>query len=454
MIKKPLISLVSILAMTALGQNVTAKVSVEEAARLGQDLTPVGAERAGNAAGTIPEWLGGGVGEIPSDYVPGGHHPDPFADDEPLFTITAQNVDEHSEKLSEGQAALFKLYPDSYKMKVYPSRRTYTAPDWVYQRTSDCATSAELVSDGNGVSGTHACYPFPIPQTGLEVVWNHLLRYDGTFRIDSIDSAAPDAKGRYVLDSLTRTTYWPYWDLEQEGTDRLSMFIPRQLAPARVAGDTFLLLDYLDASVKPRQAWRYFAGQRRVRRAPVFAFDTPVPPSQGLRTLDSYNMFFGSPEKYEWTLKGKKEMYVGYNAYGLSAGGIKNKDLIQPGHINPELPRYELHRMWVVEGILKEGERHVYSRRTMYVDEDSWNVLVHDMYDEKGELWRSAHRHLKLYYEAQVMTEANEIHHDLISRRYNVVTMMGEKKGPFDYSQEPPGESFFTPATIRKMGVR
>jgi hypothetical protein len=52
------------------------------------------------------------------------------------------------------------------------------------------------------------------------------------------------------------------------------------------------------------------------------------------------------------------------------------------------------------------------------------------------------------------MAESNEVHHDLISRRYNVVTMMGEYDGPYDYSQPVPGDSFFTPANIRKMGVR
>jgi hypothetical protein len=165
-------------------------------------------------------------------------------------------------------------------------------------------------------------------------------------------------------------------------------------------------------------------------------------------------MFFGSPEKYSWELKGKKELYVGYNAYALGAAGVKNDEVIQAGHINPELPRYELHRVWVVEATLKDGERHIYPRRTLYFDEDSWNVLVHDMYDDKGQLWRTAHRYAKLYWEAQVMAESNEVHHDLVSRRYNVVTMMGEYSGPYDYSQSKPGESFFTPANVRKMGVR
>jgi hypothetical protein len=431
-----------------------AAVSPEEAARLGKDLTPVGAEKAANADGSIPEWTGGGIDNVPAGYVPGQHHPDPFADEQPLLVITASNYKDHTDNLSEGQQKMFETYPETFKMKVYPAHRTFQAPAWIYDRTRACAESASLTDSGNGVNGAHACYPFPVPQSGLEVVWNHLLRYQGVYRTEAIDSAAPDAKGRYVLDRLNRYTYWPYWDLEREGTDRLSMFIPRQLAPSRVAGDTFLLLDYLDAAAKPRQAWRYFGGQRRVRRAPVFVFDTPVPPSQGLRTVDAYDMFFGSPQKYTWELKGKQEMYVGYNAYALGAAGVENDDVIQAGHINPELPRYEKHRVWVVEATLKDGERHIYPRRTLYLDEDSWNILVHDMYDNKGQLWRTAHRYAKFYWEAPVMAESNEVHHDLISRRYNVVTMMGEHDGPYDYSQEKPGDSFFTPANVRKMGVR
>jgi hypothetical protein len=454
MIKQTLKKTLVFIALGTLSASALASISATDAARLGQDLTPVGAERAGNADGSIPAWTGGGIGEVPAGYVDGGHHPDPFAAEKPLFVITADNVEQHAGKLSAGQLAMFKTYPDSFKMKVYPSHRTFQVPQWVYDRTRGCAESASLTDTGNGVTGAHACYPFPIPKTGVEVIWNHELRYQGVYRVDAIDSAAPDAHGRYVLDKATRNTYWPYWDLEKEGGDQLSMFIPRQLAPARVAGDTFLLLDYLDASAKPRQAWRYFGGQRRVRRAPVFAFDTPIPPAQGLRTVDTYDMYFGSPEKYNWELKGKKEMYVGYNAYALGAAGVKNDELIQKGHINPEFPRYELHRVWVVEATLKEGERHIYPKREIYVDEDSWQILVHDMYDDKGQLWRTAHRYAKLYWEVPLMAESNEVHHDLISRRYNVVTMMGENKGPYDFSQAPPGESFFTPANVRKMGVR
>jgi hypothetical protein len=414
------LGLVSVMASGAL-----AKVSPEEAARLGQDLTPLGAEKAGNAAGTIPEWTGGGVPAIPEGHQAGQHHPDVFAGDEVLFTITAENVDQYAENLSEGQLAMFKIYPDTFKMKVYKTRRTAQNPDFVYEGTKNCALTADAGADGNSISGAKACIPFAIPQSAEEVMWNHILRYQGIYRVEAINSVSPDAKGRYVTDKVTRNTYWPYWDASKTDDNRLSMFIPRQLAPARVAGDTFLLIDYMNPTVNPRAAWRYFGGQRRVRRAPVFVFDTPVPPSQGLRTVDAYDMWFGSLQKYNWD-----------------------------GHLDPELPRYELHRVWEIEATLKEGERHIYPRRVMYVDEDTWMIHVHDMYDERGALWRTAHLYSKLFWHAKVTAAANEVHHDLISRRYNAVTLMGEYPKTYDFSQPVPGDSFFTPASIRKMGVR
>ena len=50
--------------------NAFAKVPESELARLGQDLTPSGAEKAGNADGTIPAWTGG-LTEAPAGFVEG-----------------------------------------------------------------------------------------------------------------------------------------------------------------------------------------------------------------------------------------------------------------------------------------------------------------------------------------------------------------------------------------------
>ena len=138
----------------------------------------MGAERAGNADGSIPAWDGG----LPTDAgatQPGGSLSDPFAAEKPLFTITAQNLEQYRERLSTGQQALFKRYPASYRMPVYPSHRSASLPEPVYQAIARNAVKAQLVAGGNGLQDFETATPFPIPQNGLEVVWNHITRYRG-----------------------------------------------------------------------------------------------------------------------------------------------------------------------------------------------------------------------------------------------------------------------------------
>ena len=127
-----------------------AKTTPEKAAALGgPELTPIGAERAGNADGTIPEWTGG-ITELPEGYEVGGRLVDPFAGDKALFTITAENVDKYADKLTPGQRAMFKRYPDSYRMPVYPTRRSARIPDSEYQLVKEYATKTSLLEGGNG----------------------------------------------------------------------------------------------------------------------------------------------------------------------------------------------------------------------------------------------------------------------------------------------------------------
>ncbi|MEE8057101.1 MAG: DUF1329 domain-containing protein [Pseudomonadales bacterium] len=447
--------LITWLVLCAYSSLSLASVSVEEASALGTTLTPVGAEIAGNADGTIPAWIGGGV-NIPESYVEGGHYPDPFADEQPLFEITAANVEQYADKLTAGHLALFKLYPDSFRMKVYPTHRTAKNPDWFYQRTAECAITVNSGADGNSVDGGRACLPFPIPQTAEEIIWNHMLRYGPRYIVGEADSISPDARGRYITDKLKLYLYRAYYDLDRKPDNYMMMLIPKQLAPARVAGDTYLIHDFINPSKHKRQAWKYFAGQRRVRRGAIFAFDTPIPNSGGLQTIDSVDMFNGSLEKYNWTLEGKREVYIGYNAYKVGAEGVKNADLIRPGHINSEYPRYELHRVWVVKATLKKGQRHLYKRREFYLDEDSWQIHICDIYDEQGELWRTNHSYSKYAWNSMGMGIAPgvQVYHDLKSRRYSATSLQSEYKRPYDMSKPPPGDRFFTPASIRKMGVR
>jgi len=195
MFRKPTILAASIMTIMA-APIAVAKMTAEEVSRLGKDLTPIGAEVAGNADGSIPAW-NGGITKPPANFKPGMHHPDPFAEDKILFTIDKSNLDKYKDNLSPGQIALFETYPDTFKMNVYPTRRSASYPQFVYDATKKYASTAELIEGGNGIKDTAIGIPFPIPKNGLEAIWNHLLRYRGLSIIRNGGQAMPTASGSY-----------------------------------------------------------------------------------------------------------------------------------------------------------------------------------------------------------------------------------------------------------------
>lgn len=415
-----------LLALLPLGPGATAvaQVSAEEAARLGgPELTPVGAERAGNAAGTIPAWTGG-LTEPPADYVPGGRLVNPFPDDGPTLTISAENLAEHEGHLTPGQQALLRAYPDTWRMPVYETRRTAAYPDWVYEAIKANATQAEVITTGRGgVRGARISSPFPIPSRGVEVVWNHNLRWRGV-RVKRTNGQAPvTPRGFYRVVLSLDDLAFPYG---AQGPSRLRRDDPNLLfaakskvvQPGLLTGDGLLVLDSVNHNEAPRRSWSYVANIRRVFRNPFIGYDVPALDTDGLRTVDEFDMYNGAPDRFRWTLVGKQEIYVPYNAYALDAAGVGYDDILDVGHIHPELARYELHRVWVVEGRLKPDARHIYSRRVFYIDEDSWQILVADAYDRNGRLWRVAEAHVVNYYQVPVLWTTLEVFHDLESRRY------------------------------------
>ncbi|MBW2369043.1 MAG: DUF1329 domain-containing protein [Deltaproteobacteria bacterium] len=442
-------------AFLTLGSStVLAKVSADEAAKLKTELTPMGAEKAGNADGSIPAWTGKGV-PVPAGYKgPGYHQPDPFPEDKPLYVITAQNVDQYADKLTDGLKAMFKAYPETFKMPVYQTRRTAIYPDWYVENTYQNALNCELTENGNAIGNAAAGVPFPIPKSGTEGIWNHMLRFRGVYRRSHGLQATPDLNGKYVDETVLLERYFPFYDPAKTGSDMNVITKVLQTAPPRIAGDQFLLHDYINPVKSPRNAWRYFAGQRRVRRAPVLAYDTPLPSGQGMRTMDDYDMFMGAPDRYEWKLVGKKEIIIPYNNFKLALPEYTYDDIVKPFHINPDLCRYELHRVWVLEANLKEGKRHVYSRRVKYLDEDSWAIAVNDRYDEKGTLWRCAISYLVLYWDVPTLFKTTEVHHDLMSRRYNVVPMLNEEPKTYEFHLKVPKDSHFNSSSLRRSGIR
>ena len=452
--KKTIISTLLTLIVFGLGGGLLqGAVTSDEAAQLGNDLTPLGATRAGSEDGVIPAWEGG-ITAAPSGYSVGMHHPDPFSSDEPVAVVTAQNMGEYASYLTEGHKALLKTYPDTYKLKVYPTRRSASYTDAVYEATKNNAVSAHLVGEGAGVTGALIGAPFPIPQGAEEVMWNHLMRYRGKGASRTITQAAPNRRGNFTLVEFKDNFLFNYGDadLDEETANILLYLQQTVVAPARLAGSILLVHETLDQIKEPRRAWTYNTGQRRVRRAPNVAYDNPGTASDGMRTSDQFDMYNGALDRYNWKLLGKKEMLVPYNNYKLHSDSTKVSDILTPLHINQDLPRYERHRVWVVEATLKDGTRHIYPRRVFYLDEDSWQILMVEQYDGRGELWRVSEGFAINYYEVPCLWTTIEVHTDLQSGRYLAIGMDNELE-PYNFNK-PLKPSDFTPANLRRAGVR
>ena len=443
------------LAMSLLACSVMAAVSPDEAAKLGTTLTPVGAEMAGNADGSIPAWTGG----LPTNAGTAdaaGFLSDPFPSEQPLFTITAQNVDQYKDKLTPGQLAMFKRYPETYKMPVYTTHRSASLPEKILAATKENAVNTRLVEGGNGLENFKQANPFPIPKDGLEVIWNHITRYRGGSVKRLVTQATPQANGSYSLvyfqDEFTFRGALEDADTSKE-SNVLFYFKQRVTAPSRLAGNVLLVHETLNQVKEPRLAWLYNAGQRRVRRAPQVSYDGPGTAADGLRTSDNFDMYNGAPDRYEWKLNGKKEIYIPYNTYRLDSPKLKYSDVIKAGHINQDLSRYELHRVWHVTATLKSGERHIYAKRDFFIDEDTWQAAAIDHYDGRGTLWRVAEAHAQYYYDKQVPWYTLETLYDLLSGRYLALGMKNEEKSAYQFGY-PAKESDYTPAALRQSGVR
>jgi len=431
-----------------------------DAGKLGKSLTPVGAERAGNKDGSIPEWTGG-ITQPPAGYKVGMHHPDPFASDKSVLTIDAKNYKKYAEQLGAGQIAMFEKYPD-WKMLVYPTRRSASFPQRIYDMTAKNAATGELVDDGEGVANVAEGFPFPIldsdpAKAGMEAIWNHKLKFKGVAFERWNNQAVPTASGQYTLERFHEEglgLYYKQGNTLKDINNILLYFFEDVVSPPRLAGQVLLVHETLNSKKEPREAWIYNPGQRRVRRAPNVAYDNPGTASDGMRTNDMTDMFNGALDRYNWKLVSPKprEMYVPYNAYKAHSDKTKVDDLIRPHFINPDLLRYELHRVWVVEANLKPGMRHINPKRTYYLDEDSWQILEIDHYDNQGKLWRYSEAPSVNYYEVPVFWATLEIHNDLKAGRY-LVQGLDNQEPEYNFSFVTKPENF-SPQSLRERGIQ
>ncbi len=442
---------------------VSAKVSQAEADRLGKDLTCVGAEKAGNKDGTIPEYSGKWLGTPPGiDYkLHVGQHPvDPYPNDKPLYTITAQNMAQYADKLSDGQKAMFKKYPQTFRMPVYPTRRDFRYDDAVCEITKKNAMSAEVTDGGLGIKGGFmGGFLYPIPKDGYEALYNGTLakRAGTEMTVRDIANVLPDGTvswGRQDNRNLSMIGNPNDIGKPMDANGGVMAYsLAITLLPERDKGGLSISQEPVSFVKDKRLAWSYSPGTRRVRQLPEFGFDQPLGGTGGKMTIDSDRLFNGSPERYDWKLVGKREMYIPANSYRIHAKNVKYADLLKKGHENPDYMRYELRRVWIVEANLKKGFRHLYGKRVLFQDEDSWHAYMTDMYDARGQLWQWAFINYYYGFDINSWQAGTSFYHDLNSGGYVGYNLFQERdKGPVlnTFTLKP---DMFTPAAARTYGT-
>ena len=485
-----------------------AGVTAEEAARLGNDLTPVGAVAAANADGSVPAWIGdkdftpelkqlkradlervratlvgmnlrgvvdkalaaadagrftevsdlfkGVIEKLPPDLkaIAKTAEKQIASAALPLVTLTKDNYAQHADKLTAGHIEMFKTYP-TYKMNIYPGVRNAFYPDEIYQATKANATRARLEGT-DGVKHAKLGFPFPIPKHGAEVIWNHKLKFRGTAVRRVNDHAIIKPDGGYKLTQIVESVKFRYANIKEPppaNNALMALYLQEVMAPPRVAGQIILVHETADQSTAGRAAWLFSPGLGRVNRAPDVGYDNPSIGTDGEQFNDQVDTYNGSLDRYSWKLIGRKEFYIPYNSYVLSMPVLKYKDMLRPGHLNQSLPRYELHRVWVVEATLKPGVRHQFKKRIFYVDEDSWSIASVTNYDNRDQIWKVQEAHLVTAPFIPTVTGIPEVIYDLQSKRYFVTSLATEGEIP-DWEARFE-DTLFNPANLgRKARTR
>ena len=316
--------LVAALAAAFAGVSIAA-VTADEAKQLGgPTLTTFGAEKAGNKEGTIPPYTGEGIkqpagfGKDPKNPYA---RPDPFADEKPLFSITAQNAAQYADKL-DGMAEIFKAYPN-FRMDVYKTHRSVVLPKYVLDNTVKNATDCKGLDDDTRLDGCWGGLPFPIPKNGAQAMWNHLAAFRG-HALGGLFQLLRRGRQRHVLERWRQpaVAQSPFYDPKATspatGKTVYSQIRIDSDAPSRKAGEKLVIIDPLDSVGVGRRAYQYIPGQRRVKLAPDLAYDTPAPMAGGSATMDDAIAFLGALDRFEFKLVGKKEKFIMYNNFKLN----------------------------------------------------------------------------------------------------------------------------------------
>lgn len=423
-------------------------------ADLGTTLTPMGAQIAGNTDGSIPAYTGGLI-QAPAGFdEKSGVRPDPFAHDKPLYRVDSKNMAQYAPLLSEGMKALLSKNPQMY-LDVYPSRRSVAYPKDVLENSRLNATRARTTLGGIAVEGAIGGFPFPLPKDGNEVMWNHALAYSGVSREWNAQTwvVEPMSKPLLTMEQTmhSESVYYGEAKGDEAAKKYISLNMTSTTMPARSAGQKLLIYTAMNPVESGNLSWSYVPAQRRVRQLPDYVYDSPIGSAGGYMVVDDASLFSGAMDRFDFKLVGKKEMLIPYNNYDAVYGCTQEK-LLTPGAENPQCMRWEKHRVWEVEANLKSGNRHIYSKRRFFWDEDSYLAGLTENYDASGKLFKVGYSLMAPAYEAAAPLADTTIFHDLSSGAYVVYSYAG-RSGGYHFTAPWPAKAL-APQAMAGTGVR
>lgn len=424
-----------------------------------EGLTPMGAEIGGTPGGRIPAWTGGLKQSLPVDPVDG--YQDPWPDDRPLYEITSANLASHQSYLTPGQRAMLDRHPEQFRMPVYPTRRSAGFAPEVTAAVASNARTARLEGP-DALREAHTGPAFPAPENGLQVIWNHKTRYRGSGHIRYANIAIGNVLPAFLDQRLDEGSYYgvgrvreevayPYSNGAGLKTNRLRMTRREVLSGGARNGTLMLVHQSIDPDKDVGGVWIYQPGQRRVRRLPEMGHDNAAL-TEGLSLRDQQDMFSGPVGGHEWELLGKREVYAPYNAYRLESKQLTPADIMGRYALNPEHLRYERRRVWVVESRPRQGSGHPFGRRTFYLDEDSWHIVLVDVHDREGRLIQLQEAHLFHAPDVLITLPTVQVIYDLRRRQYVVHGL--DNNEPVVRLDQPVRAAALGPGGLRQLGRR
>ena len=451
---------VTALSNRLMGETVHARPAILDAPsgspdlrRFSGRLTPVGAEADANADGSIPAWSGGlSKAQWPSAFKPGALLVNPFPDDKPLFVITAANAAQYASKLSNSHKMLMSKHP-GYKLPVYQTRRSASYPQPIYDATQANLGKSKLIGS-DALTGARLGFPFPQPQNGVEVMWNHRTRYRGDSYYGITSQAVVTPNGISSRNKAVFRVLFRYGNVKQPGdieTENILVYGITWIAQnTRGRGDFVALFHETANSIKKsRGIWVLLGKIGKMLRIPPIGYDQPYFGSEGLYFIDMIDMYNGAFDRYVWKLVGKRELYIPYNAYRINDGSYKYEQLLKSPTFNQDATRYELHRVWVIEATERGGKTHAFGKRVFYVDEDSWNAVLVENYDHQGRPWRFQEGHLMTSYDVQSTNSFPIVTYDLKDGRYFVQRLVAEDPPPA-FNLADINDQEFLPAAVKR----